>query len=48
MHNLIIKKIWNVIQFKCGVFVYFVGGSRKTYTRINNTPHLLYILWNSI
>ena len=21
------------------LIVYFVGGSRKTYTRINNTPH---------
>lgn len=31
MHNLIIKKIWNVIQFKRGVdFAYSIEGSDKT------------------
>lgn len=43
MHNLIIKKIWNVIQFKRGAdFVYRMEGcgepeSDKRY----NTPHLI-------
>lgn len=37
MHNLIIKKIWNVIQFKCGVdFVYLIEGSDKAQAKIND------------
>lgn len=37
MHNLIIKKIWNVIQFKRGVdFVYLIEGSDKAQAKIND------------
>ena len=41
MHNLIIKKIWNVIQFKCGAdFAYLQRGSDKTQEKINDAiPH---------
>lgn len=39
MHNLIIKKIWNVIQFKCGAVRLSDRRFWNTRVQINNTPH---------